>query len=162
MGASTLIPTASKRIRLKPHSPRARELAAVCATVALAVAGCSTEPKALGTHTAQMSINGQDAGSLKVDCEQVQWVWHIESLKDTRGFTAQVRTGDSVKPRAVQIHDLGGFTGSFWDLTVGKAEATVDNEPSLSEAPQRATTTQLRTSGPVRGSESRPTVNYVA
>jgi ipoprotein LpqH len=99
----------------------------VCATVALAVAGCSTGSKALGTHTAQVSINGKDEGLSKVDCEQVQWVWHIESLKDTPGFTAQVRTGDSVKPRAVQIHDVGGFTGSFWDLTVGDAEATVDN-----------------------------------
>lgn len=56
----------------------------------------------------------------------MQWVWHIETLDDAPGFSAQVRTGDSVEARAVQINSLGGFTGSFWDLTVGSADAVVD------------------------------------
>jgi len=88
-----------------------------------------------------------------VSCEQVQWVWHIKSLRESPGFTVQLRTGDSVEPRAVQIHDFGGFTGSYWDLTVGRADATLKNgtfvvsgtaEGYYHKTPNRQSTAQFR------------------
>ena len=52
-------------------------------------------------------------------------MWHISTLQESPGFTAQVHTGDSVEPVAVQMQDLAGFTGSYWDVTVGQAKADV-------------------------------------
>lgn len=54
-------------------------------------------------------------------------MWLIETLTATPGFTAQVRTGETVEPRSVQFTGLGGFTGGFTDVTVGSAEATVED-----------------------------------
>ncbi|WP_422746366.1 lipoprotein LpqH [Mycobacterium sp. WMMD1722] len=100
----------------------------VIAVAILAITGCGRDFRALGTHTAQVSINGRDIGEQpRVSCDQIQWVWHIRTVQDSPGFTAQIRTGDSIEPRAVQIEGLGGFTGSFWDVTVGSAEAAVDD-----------------------------------
>ena len=96
-------------------------------SVALVATGCSSGWDAVGSHTATVFINGKEAAQPKVECDQVQWVWHIRSLQDQPGFSAQVHTGDTVAPRAVQIDGIGGFTGSYWDLTVGSAEATVEN-----------------------------------
>ncbi|KUI36910.1 hypothetical protein AU195_16730 [Mycobacterium sp. IS-1496] len=98
----------------------------VVSAVALATSGCSGGYSALGTHTAQILINGVDIGERpRISCEQVQWVWYVQTLRDAPGFSAQVRTGDTVEPRAVRIDDLGGFTGSYWDGTVGAAAASI-------------------------------------
>ena len=95
-------------------------------TVPLLAAGCSTSYEALGTHTAHVLVNGSAvAEQPRVRCEQVQWVWFIDSLQETPGFTAQVRTGDAVAARLVRIENLGGFTGSSWNAT-----ATAPSTPS--------------------------------
>lgn len=107
----------------RPHGSR---FAAVVAAAALAVTGCSDGYKALGTHTAQVLIDGVDVGErLRVRCEQVQWVWHVRTLREEPGFRAQVQTGETVEPRAVQIANLGNFTGSYWTGTVGAAAASI-------------------------------------
>ena len=106
---------------------RRRALTVAVLSVALGATGCSSGWDALGTRTATVLLNGQEVAQPKVQCDQVQWVWHIRSLQEQPGFSAQVHTGDTVEPRAVQIEGLGGFTGSYWDLTVGSAEASVEN-----------------------------------
>ncbi|MGB3351525.1 MAG: lipoprotein LpqH [Mycobacterium sp.] len=92
----------------------------------MVIAGCSSGYEALGTHTARVLINGSDIGDQPpIRCEQSQWVWFIESLRETPGFTAQVSTGDTVQARLVRIDDLGGFTGSSWN-----AATTAPSTPS--------------------------------
>lgn len=90
----------------------------------LIVSGCSSGYAALETRSAVVLINGTDIGErLPIRCEQVKWDWYIETLEETPGFVAQVQSGDTVFARGVQIERLGGFTGSFWDGTVGRADA---------------------------------------
>jgi lipoprotein LpqH len=93
---------------------------------AAAIGGCAAPPAALGTHTAQVTINGRPTGEAhRVTCSQFGWNWTIETLSESRGFTAMFQTGDTVTARSVQIRDLGGFTGSYWQYTVGDADASV-------------------------------------
>lgn len=99
---------------------------ALAGTAALVVSGCSSGYEALGTHAAAVQINGVDVGErLPVRCEQVRWDWRIETLGETPGFTALIQTGDTVIARGVVLEQLGGFTGSYWDGTVGSADAEV-------------------------------------
>ena len=94
----------------------------------MAVAACAAQPPALGTHTARVTINGQDTGRAhKVACSQFGWDWRIETLDERPGFTALFQTGDTLIAESVQIRDLGGFTGSYWRYTVGEADASVVN-----------------------------------
>lgn len=87
--------------------------------VPLVTAGCSTGYEALGTRTAQVLVNGDEvAEPPRVTCDQVEWVWFIESVQENPGFTAQVRTGDTVTALLVRLENLGGFTGSAWNATV--------------------------------------------
>lgn len=89
------------------------------AAAALVASGCSTGYEALGTRTAHVMVNGVEiSDQLRVTCEQVQWVWFIDSIQESPGFTAQVRTGADVDARLVRIENLGGFTGSAWNATV--------------------------------------------
>ncbi|WP_197376469.1 lipoprotein LpqH [Mycolicibacterium baixiangningiae] len=116
----------SFQVSARPVRPARSSTVALLAAAALVAAGCSDGYEALGTHTAHVFINGSDIGERpRIRCEQVQWVWYIETLQDAPGFTAQVSTGERVEPRAVQIDNLGGFTGSFWDVTVGSADAEI-------------------------------------
>lgn len=106
----------------------ARRSAVLAAVVvaASAATGCSAGYSALGTHTAEVLINGVDIGERpRIRCEQVEWIWYVETLRETPGFGAQVQTGETVEPRVVQIDDLGNFTGSFWEGTIGAASASI-------------------------------------
>jgi ipoprotein LpqH len=101
-------------------------VAAGALLVAAGVAGCGSPPPALGTHTAQVTINGRDTGEAHpVACSQFGWDWKIETLDEAPGFTAMFETGNTLTAESVEIRDLGGFTGSYWRYTVGDAEARV-------------------------------------
>lgn len=94
---------------------------------ALVTGGCSSGYEALGTHTARVLINGSETGERPpIRCEQVGWVWYVESLQQAPGFTAQVHTGDTVGARLVRIEDLGGFTGSAWNADAATARVETD------------------------------------
>ena len=96
--------------------------------VTAGVAGCATPPPALGTHTAEVTINGRDTGSrFPVSCSQFGWDWKVETLDKTPGFIAMFETGDASEPKAVQIRDVGGFTGDYWKYTTGDAQFRIDN-----------------------------------
>lgn len=102
-------------------------LAAV--TVIAGISGCSVKPPALGGSTATVTINGTNAGGTQqVRCSQTGWSWFIESLDGEKsGFKASFNTSAQPRADSVQIHNLGGFTGTYWAGTVGQAEANVAN-----------------------------------
>lgn len=98
-------------------------------TTTLAAGGCTSGYEALGTHTARVLINGGEIDDRPpISCEQVQWVWFIESLEQTPGFTAQVRTGDTIQAELVRLDNLGGFTGSAWNASVTVPAVEADAE----------------------------------
>ena len=93
------------------------------AVLVVSAAGCGGQPPALGSTTAQVSINGESTGGPHpVRCSQTGWAWRIETPDQSKGFTASVETGDSVSIRAVAFTDFGGFTGTFWEDNIGDAE----------------------------------------
>ncbi|MCV7047943.1 lipoprotein LpqH [Mycobacterium frederiksbergense] len=117
----THMPAAGQRYRVALAVP----LSALAVTVL--VAGCASDYQALGTHTARVLINGTEVEErLAVACDQVQWVWFIESTQDEPGFTAQVRTGATVDGRLVRLQSLGGFTGSSWNTTGATPSTATD------------------------------------
>lgn len=94
----------------------------------LILTSCSSGYAALGTHTSEVLIDGESIGKrLPVRCEQTQWNWKISTLQSTPGFIAHVQTGADVIARGLQIKQLGGFTGSFWDGNVGEATASIED-----------------------------------
>ena len=104
-----------------------RLVAAGAIALAAAAAGCSAPPAALGGTTAKVTINGQSTGDAHaVVCSQTGWMWNIKTPGEPRGFTAFLDTGDGVKVQSVDFRDFGGFTGTFWEGRIGKAEVTGD------------------------------------
>ena len=91
------------------------------------VAGCSSPPPALGNHDAKVIINGKATNSLQpVRCSQNGQSWTIETLDEEPGFTATIQLGDPITAQAVDIRNLGNFTGIYWDDNLGKASAKVN------------------------------------
>jgi ipoprotein LpqH len=102
-----------------------RLVATVGVVLAAAAAGCSSPPAALGGTTAKVTINGQSTGDAHaVTCTQTGWMWNIKTPDDAKGFTAFLDTGDEVTVQSVDFRDFGGFTGTFWEGGLGKAEVT--------------------------------------
>lgn len=92
-----------------------------------ALTACGASPPALGTRTAEVTINGERTGQIPVECSQAGWTWLISDFGDkTPGFTVNMSTGEKVTAHSVQIRDLEGFTGAYWEGTVGDGSATVD------------------------------------
>ncbi len=101
--------------------------AAVALLLAAGVAGCSSPPAALGTHDARVIINGEATSALQpVTCYQDGQSWTIKTLDKEPGFTATLQLGDTVTAQAVEIRNLGNFTGTFWNDNLGKASAKVN------------------------------------
>ncbi|MGH3676262.1 MAG: lipoprotein LpqH [Mycobacterium sp.] len=100
-----------------------RRLGALAGAVSLGVAivGCSSSQQ-LSTPEARVVINGQ-GDNYQVTCLQSGRAWTIETLDEEPGFTATVDTGDAVTAEAVDIRNIGGFTGTFWKDNIGEADA---------------------------------------
>lgn len=101
--------------------------AVATAAVLMIPTGCASGPALLDTHLVHVSINGKDTGGHFVECSQTGWLWELETPERTPGLVAQVRTGDAVVARSVQINNLGGFTGNYWAGTTGAADASLVN-----------------------------------
>ncbi len=105
--------------------------AAFC-TVA-GIAGCSSAPAnspqppgSLPPATAQVTVNGQSAGTTRaVQCTQDGWTHTIKTGDEKSGITAVIDTGGAVDARSVVITNVSDFTGSVWENKIGKAEATI-------------------------------------
>ncbi|MGE2717061.1 lipoprotein LpqH [Mycolicibacterium litorale] len=98
------------------------------ASVAVLTACGGSEP-ALGTRTAEVSVNGERATRVPVECSQAGWTWLISDFgEETPGFSASLSTGETVTAHSVEIRDLEGFTGAFWEGTVGDGKAAIDEK----------------------------------
>jgi lipoprotein LpqH len=100
-----------------------RFVAAGAAVLVAAAAGCSSQPPALGSTTAKVTINGESTGGPHpVRCSQTGWSWIIETPDQAKGFKATLETGDKVTVQSVDFQDFGGFTGTYWKDNIGEAE----------------------------------------
>ncbi len=97
------------------------------------VAGCSSAPAnspqppgSLDPMTAQMTVNGQAAGTTHaVQCSQDGWAHTIKVGDEKSGVTFVVAGGDAVTAKSVVITDVGGFSGVFYQDHIGKADASI-------------------------------------
>ena len=131
-----------------------RHIAVAAAVLVAGLAGCSSQPPALGGTTAKVTIDGKDTGNPHaVRCSQTGWAGTIETPDKTKGFTAVLDTGDTVSAKSVDFHDFGGFTGSYWADKIGKAEVsgvggkytiTGSAAGSFTDNPSNAVTTTFR------------------
>ena len=86
-----------------------------------AMAGCSSgppparpQPGTLVAGTAQVTINGKDAGSTEaVQCVPAGTLTTITTGDDASGVTAMVSNKTGLVAESVSINNLGGFTGSY-------------------------------------------------
>jgi ipoprotein LpqH len=116
---------------MQKSSPK--RFAVVAVAVISALAGCSSAPPtsrqppgSLPPTTAQVTVNGQSAGTTHhVECTQDGWMHTIKTGDDKSGVTVTVDTGDAVRAESVVITNVGDFTGSVYENKIGKAEATI-------------------------------------
>ena len=102
-----------------------RLVATAAVALAAVAAGCSTPPAALGGTTAKVTINGKSTGDAHpVVCSQTGWMWDIKTPGDPTALTAFLNTEGEVTVQSVDFRDFGGFTGTFWQGRIGKAEVT--------------------------------------
>jgi hypothetical protein len=101
-----------------------RHIAVAAAVLAVGLAGCGGQPPALGSTTANVSIDGKDTGNPHaVNCSQTGWMWTIETPDKAKGFTAVLGTGADVTVKSVDFRDFAGFSGISWG-DIGKSEVT--------------------------------------
>ena len=94
------------------------------AVAALGVAACGSPVDVPdNTNTATVSIAGQGTAIYPILCTQRNWLWTIDTLPDSPGFTAMVQTGATVLPKVIRINDLHGFTGSAAGENLADTEA---------------------------------------
>jgi hypothetical protein len=102
-----------------------RHIAVAAAVLVAGLAGCTSQPPALGGTTAKVTIDGKDTGNPHaVRCSQTGWAWTIETPDKAKGFTAVIDTGDTVTAKSIDFRDLAGFTGGYWAKNLGKAEVS--------------------------------------
>ena len=101
-----------------------RHIAVAAAVLVAGLAGCASQPAALGSTTAKVTIDGKDTGNPhNVRCSQTGWAWTIETSDKAKGFTAVLGTGGDVTVKSVDFRDFAGFSGTSWG-DIGKAEVT--------------------------------------
>jgi ipoprotein LpqH len=99
------------------------------AATALALTACSSGPPdyqpgpgTLVAGTAQVTVNGQDAGTTDaVQCNAIGPLTTITTGDQSSGVTAMVTNRDRLVAESVSIRDVGGFTGSYNDGLGGDA-----------------------------------------
>lgn len=79
--------------------------------------------------TAQVTVNGHDAGTSKtVQCDTTEWLTTITTGDQTSGVMAMLSNKDELVVESVRINDVGGFTGSY---TAGVGDSTELAEVSM-------------------------------
>lgn len=100
-----------------------RLVAAAAAVLVAVAAGCASQPPALGSTIAKVTINGESTGGPHaVRCSQTGWMWIIETPDQAKGFKVALDTGDNVSVQSIDFRDFGGFTGTYWRDNIGEAE----------------------------------------
>jgi ipoprotein LpqH len=112
-------------------------LTASIAVAALALAGCSSQPPeynpppgTLVAGTAQVTVNGTDAGTTDlVQCDPAGTLMIMKTgdpnNPEAAGISAMIQSEDELVVREVGILDLGGFTGSYNDGLGGEATVSM-------------------------------------
>lgn len=103
------------------------------AAAALTLAGCSSDPPEYSTPqgelvagTAQVTVNGNDAGATEaVQCNTTGYLTTITTGDATSGVTVMVSNQDQLAAESVAINNVGGFTGSFTAGNGGAADVTM-------------------------------------
>jgi hypothetical protein len=98
------------------------------------IAACSSQPSdtpqkpgTLPPNTAQVTINGKDTGTTNaLNCGQVDWFTTIDTGNKAAGASTMIQTGDTITAKSVEIRDLGGFSGTYWEGNNGNADAGID------------------------------------
>jgi lipoprotein LpqH len=106
---------------------------AATAAAMLALVGCSSTPPeyqpppgALVAGTAQVTVNGQDAGTTNaVQCDATGPLTTITTGDQASGVTAMVSNAAELTADSVSIRNLGGFTGSYNAGLGGTAKVTM-------------------------------------
>ena len=106
-------------------------VAAWCAVAG--IAGCSSKPAnspqppgSLPPATAQVTVNGQSAGTTRsVQCSQDGWMHTITTGDNKSGVKVVVNTGATINASSVVITNVGDFTGGMWENKIGRAEAAM-------------------------------------
>ena len=112
---------------------KTRVIAIAAVFVLGAMAGCSSgppqakpQPGTLAAGTAQVTINGEDAGTTEaVQCVPAGTMTTISTGDDTSGVTAVVSNKAGLVAESVSINNLGGFTGSYNAGLGGTAKVTM-------------------------------------
>jgi hypothetical protein len=105
---------------------------AVLAAIAASATACSsspppaaTPPGALSPGTAQVTIDGRDAGTTHaVSCSPAGFLTTITTGDDTSGVSAMVSNEDALTAESVSFRNVAGFTGSY-NAGLGEPAATV-------------------------------------
>lgn len=112
-------------------SIRAQVSIAALSAVAAMSAACSSAPQqplppgALTPGTAQITINGRDAGTTHaVSCSPAGFLTTITTGDGASGISALVSNEDELTAESVNFRDVGGFTGSY-NAGLGEPAATV-------------------------------------
>jgi hypothetical protein len=110
---------------------------ATVATTAATLTGCSSPPAeyqpppgALVAGTAQVTVNGTDAGTTdSVQCDPAGTLMIITTGDPddpaASGISAMIASDDELVVREVGIRNLGGFTGSYNDGLGSAASVTM-------------------------------------
>jgi ipoprotein LpqH len=103
--------------------------AAAAVLIVGGLAGCSstapTPPPPQGTvpeGTAQVTINDTDLGRTEtVTCATAGALTTITTGDAAAGTTSVIDNANALTAKSVSIHNLGGFTGSYWQNLDGQA-----------------------------------------
>ncbi len=106
---------------------------AAIAAATLAVSGCSSGPPdyvpapgTLRAGTAQLTVNGQNLGTTQaVQCTPAGALTTIRTGDQASGITALISNKAELTTEAVDINDVGGFTGSYNAGLGGTATVTM-------------------------------------
>lgn len=110
-----------------------RLVVAAAAVMALGgVVGCaSSAPEyrppagALPSGAVHVTIGGRDLGtSYAATCQPIGAVTTISTGDDAAGTTSALDSTDGLTAQYVQIRNLGGFTGNYWQGVDGEAEVS--------------------------------------
>lgn len=93
----------------------------VLSGLALILAGCGSDqpssprPGTLPGGTAVLTVNGQKLpASHAVACTFIQSTTTIKTGDDGAGSTVIVDNANGMQAQSVELRNLGGFTGSYW------------------------------------------------
>jgi uncharacterized Zn-binding protein involved in type VI secretion len=107
-------------------------LAGVSLIVGNFAVGCSSPPApsprsgTIPAGTAEVTVNGQKlATSESVDCTFIQSMTTIRTGDNAAGATIVVDNAGKLDAKSVDIRNLGGFTGAYWQSLGDDATVSV-------------------------------------